>query len=299
MGGVLKIRIERPSIPAVSGIPQPKRPGNSTTRSRGGACPLPCGRRSRRRKQNLFVHRRVGGKDRPGAPTTTAPWRLGRPPPKPGAVPRAEEAWTFGPSPDRSILPSKLLHPLLRSSRSAKSPGESKHGHRAARLRLGKSDLSDLLFDPSCIGSLHVLPSLRLSVSHLVLRDLGQGLLRLLSVGSVVAYNDAMSAAPYPRYSKEEFARRGNEIYEREVQPISATRMKASSSPSISRQAPSRPMRMRSPPRIGCSRATRRPRSGSGWSARPIPVASAHAVESPSEMIPETALGLSDQSLRP
>jgi hypothetical protein len=28
-----------------------------------------------------------------------------------------------------------------------------------------------------------------------------------------------MSVAPYPRYSKEEFARRGNEIYEREVQP--------------------------------------------------------------------------------
>lgn len=26
-----------------------------------------------------------------------------------------------------------------------------------------------------------------------------------------------MSATPYPRYSKEEFARRGNEIYEREV----------------------------------------------------------------------------------
>ena len=28
-----------------------------------------------------------------------------------------------------------------------------------------------------------------------------------------------MSASPYPRYSREEFARRGNEIYEREVQP--------------------------------------------------------------------------------
>lgn len=28
-----------------------------------------------------------------------------------------------------------------------------------------------------------------------------------------------MSAAPHPRYSKEEFARRGNEIYEREVLP--------------------------------------------------------------------------------
>jgi hypothetical protein len=28
-----------------------------------------------------------------------------------------------------------------------------------------------------------------------------------------------MSAAPYPRYSKEEFARRGNEIYECAVQP--------------------------------------------------------------------------------
>ena len=28
-----------------------------------------------------------------------------------------------------------------------------------------------------------------------------------------------MSASPYPRYSKEEFARRGNEIYERDVQP--------------------------------------------------------------------------------
>jgi len=28
-----------------------------------------------------------------------------------------------------------------------------------------------------------------------------------------------MSAAPSPRYSKEEFARRGNELYEREVQP--------------------------------------------------------------------------------
>jgi hypothetical protein len=28
-----------------------------------------------------------------------------------------------------------------------------------------------------------------------------------------------MSASPYPRYSKEEFARRGNEIYEREIQP--------------------------------------------------------------------------------
>ncbi len=28
-----------------------------------------------------------------------------------------------------------------------------------------------------------------------------------------------MSVSPYPRYSKEEFARRGNEIYEREVQP--------------------------------------------------------------------------------
>jgi hypothetical protein len=28
-----------------------------------------------------------------------------------------------------------------------------------------------------------------------------------------------MSASPYPRYSKEEFARRGNDIYEREVQP--------------------------------------------------------------------------------
>jgi hypothetical protein len=28
-----------------------------------------------------------------------------------------------------------------------------------------------------------------------------------------------MSAALHPRYSKEEFARRGNEIYEREVEP--------------------------------------------------------------------------------
>ncbi len=28
-----------------------------------------------------------------------------------------------------------------------------------------------------------------------------------------------MNATPYPRYSKEEFARRGNEAYEREVQP--------------------------------------------------------------------------------
>jgi len=28
-----------------------------------------------------------------------------------------------------------------------------------------------------------------------------------------------MSIPPHPRYSKEEFARRGNEIYEREVQP--------------------------------------------------------------------------------
>jgi hypothetical protein len=28
-----------------------------------------------------------------------------------------------------------------------------------------------------------------------------------------------MSASPYPKYSKEEFARRGNDIYEREVQP--------------------------------------------------------------------------------
>ncbi|HEY4575838.1 MAG TPA: hypothetical protein VIJ26_17795 [Thermoanaerobaculia bacterium] len=28
-----------------------------------------------------------------------------------------------------------------------------------------------------------------------------------------------MSIPPQPRYSKEEFARRGNEIYEREVQP--------------------------------------------------------------------------------
>ena len=28
-----------------------------------------------------------------------------------------------------------------------------------------------------------------------------------------------MSPSPSPRYSKEEFARRGNEIYEREVQP--------------------------------------------------------------------------------
>ena len=28
-----------------------------------------------------------------------------------------------------------------------------------------------------------------------------------------------MRASPHPRYSKEEFARRGNEIYEREVQP--------------------------------------------------------------------------------
>lgn len=28
-----------------------------------------------------------------------------------------------------------------------------------------------------------------------------------------------MSLAPHPRYSKEEFARRGNEIYEREVRP--------------------------------------------------------------------------------
>ncbi len=28
-----------------------------------------------------------------------------------------------------------------------------------------------------------------------------------------------MSAAPHPRYSKEEFARRGNEFYEREVLP--------------------------------------------------------------------------------
>lgn len=29
----------------------------------------------------------------------------------------------------------------------------------------------------------------------------------------------SMSASPCPRYSKEEFARRGNEIYERAVQP--------------------------------------------------------------------------------
>jgi hypothetical protein len=29
-----------------------------------------------------------------------------------------------------------------------------------------------------------------------------------------------MKASPYPRYSKEEFARRGNEIYEREVQSL-------------------------------------------------------------------------------
>jgi hypothetical protein len=28
-----------------------------------------------------------------------------------------------------------------------------------------------------------------------------------------------MSAPLYPRYSKEEFARRGNEIYERDIQP--------------------------------------------------------------------------------
>lgn len=28
-----------------------------------------------------------------------------------------------------------------------------------------------------------------------------------------------MSTFPHPRYSKEEFARRGNEIYEREVEP--------------------------------------------------------------------------------
>jgi hypothetical protein len=28
-----------------------------------------------------------------------------------------------------------------------------------------------------------------------------------------------MSASPHPRYSKEEFARRGNEVYERVVQP--------------------------------------------------------------------------------
>ena len=28
-----------------------------------------------------------------------------------------------------------------------------------------------------------------------------------------------MSASPSPRYSKEEFARRGNEIYERDVRP--------------------------------------------------------------------------------
>jgi len=28
-----------------------------------------------------------------------------------------------------------------------------------------------------------------------------------------------MSASPFPRYTKEEFAKRGNEIYEREVQP--------------------------------------------------------------------------------
>jgi hypothetical protein len=28
-----------------------------------------------------------------------------------------------------------------------------------------------------------------------------------------------MSTSPYPRYSKEEFARRGNDIYEREIQP--------------------------------------------------------------------------------
>ena len=28
-----------------------------------------------------------------------------------------------------------------------------------------------------------------------------------------------MKASPYPRYSKEEFARRGNELYERVVQP--------------------------------------------------------------------------------
>ena len=28
-----------------------------------------------------------------------------------------------------------------------------------------------------------------------------------------------MSASPHPRYSKEEFARRGNEVYERMVQP--------------------------------------------------------------------------------
>ncbi|MES1245657.1 MAG: hypothetical protein ABUT39_28890 [Acidobacteriota bacterium] len=32
-----------------------------------------------------------------------------------------------------------------------------------------------------------------------------------------------MNGMPYPRYSKEEFARRGNDIYEREVQPHLST----------------------------------------------------------------------------
>jgi len=138
------------------------------------------------------VDRGAGGENRSFSSTGESAAKIGqeRPPrprhgvwaahpPNPGAVPRAEGARTFGPSPDRSILSSNLLHPVLRSAGRPKSQGESKHGHRAARFRLWKSNLSNLLFDRSRIGSLHILPSLRLSVSHLALLDLGQGPLRI------------------------------------------------------------------------------------------------------------------------
>lgn len=32
-----------------------------------------------------------------------------------------------------------------------------------------------------------------------------------------------MKASPYPRYSKEEFAQRGNDLYERKVRPLLST----------------------------------------------------------------------------
>src|SRR3954447_5256800 len=90
-----------------------------------------------------------------------------------------------------------------------------------------------------------------------------------------------MSIPPQPRYSKEEFARRGNEIYEREVQPRLTEEDRGKFVAIDIEGALLKSMWTRSPPRTGFSLAIQTPRSGSAWSALLRPAASAPAAGTP------------------
>ena len=81
-------------------------------------------------------------------------------------------------------------------------------------------------------------------------------------------------AVSQPRYSKEEFARRGDEIYERDLRPHVEAGNEGSLSSLTSKRGHTKSTRTNWWLRTGCWLVTQTPRSGSGRWARAMRVAS-------------------------